>query len=35
MKIFSYLLTKVYMGNWTTLSMVLAALYDGWNDDRS
>ena len=24
---FSHLLTRVYMGNWATLSVVLAALY--------
>ena len=35
MLIFSHLLTNVYMSNWTTLSVVLVALHDAWNDSGS
>ena len=35
MLIFSHLLTKVFMGNWTTLSVVLVTLYDALNDSGS
>ena len=35
MLLFSHLLIKVYMGNWTTLLVVLVALYDAWNDSGS